>query len=83
MATLYRGLLGAAGMAGCIGLGVALWAAAAPDEARLKEMTKNYPEANVQVYEERQQQNALVMEILKEAAETDENVASRKWPWRK
>ncbi|XP_061462625.1 ubiquinol-cytochrome-c reductase complex assembly factor 3-like [Rhineura floridana] len=83
MGTLYRLVMGVVAVAGCTGVGVALWTLVAPDEAHRKEMAKEYPESNPLLRAERQQQNVMIMEILKEAAETNQNVASKPWPWRK
>ncbi|XP_054840737.1 ubiquinol-cytochrome-c reductase complex assembly factor 3-like [Eublepharis macularius] len=66
---------------GITGLGVVLWAAMTPSEAQRKERIKELPCSSPQHQSELRRQNAQVMEILKEAAETNENVARRTWPW--
>ncbi|XP_053133682.1 ubiquinol-cytochrome-c reductase complex assembly factor 3 [Hemicordylus capensis] len=71
------------GVGACVGLGGALWMAVAPSEERRKQMLKDLPESNPVVYNERQRQNALIWETIKEAAKTQENVARREWPRQK
>lgn len=44
---------------------------------------QNLPESSPSMMEERRKQNALVMQALKEAAETNENLARGSWPSRK
>lgn len=44
---------------------------------------QNLPESNPLVMEERRRQNAMMMQVLKEAAETNENVARGFWSPRK
>lgn len=44
---------------------------------------QEFADATPQVLTERQKHNAMVMEILKEASKTDENVAHKPWPWKK
>ncbi|XP_060614263.2 ubiquinol-cytochrome-c reductase complex assembly factor 3 [Anolis sagrei] len=81
MGTAYRAAKGLLAVVGWTGLGVGLWFAVAPDETRRKEMAKDHPGSEQQT--EKQQRNALVMSVIKEAAETNENVASKQWPWGK
>ncbi|CAI5798197.1 Hypothetical predicted protein [Podarcis lilfordi] len=83
MEAAYRVAKGILFVAGFTGAGLVLWAVVAPDEARRKEMAKEFADATPQVLTERQKHNAMVMEILKEAAKTDENVAHKPWPWKK
>ncbi|XP_063300813.1 ubiquinol-cytochrome-c reductase complex assembly factor 3-like [Pelobates fuscus] len=63
------------------GVGGVLWLLVAPGEQRRLEMRKNYPEANPATLAEVRKRNELVLQIIKEAAETNENVA-RKSPWK-
>ncbi|XP_008122485.1 ubiquinol-cytochrome-c reductase complex assembly factor 3 [Anolis carolinensis] len=81
MGTAYRVAKGLLAVVGWTGLGVGLWFAVAPDETRRKEMAKDHPGSSPEQRTERQQRNALVMAVIKEAAETDENVAKKQWPW--
>ncbi|KAJ6657009.1 hypothetical protein lerEdw1_003010 [Lerista edwardsae] len=83
MGAVYRAAVGLMAVVGCTGLGVALWALVAPDEEQRKEMAKKLPECTPLQQAERRQQNALVMATIKEAAETEENVAQKGWPWSK
>nr|XP_056708264.1 ubiquinol-cytochrome-c reductase complex assembly factor 3-like [Euleptes europaea] len=83
MASTQRVVKAVAGMVGILGLGVGLWAAMTPDEAQLKERIKDLPRSSPQQRAERRHLNAQVMATIKEAAETNENVARRTWPWHK
>ncbi|CAL8263249.1 unnamed protein product [Boreogadus saida] len=58
-----------------VGGGLGLWYIVIPSEERKKEMVKNLPEANPLRAEETRRRNALMMQVLKEAAETDANLA--------
>ncbi|CAL8335129.1 unnamed protein product [Gadus morhua 'NCC'] len=58
-----------------VGGGLGLWYIVVPSEERKKEMVKNLPEANPLRAEETRRRNALMMQVLKEAAETDANLA--------
>ncbi|XP_053311589.1 ubiquinol-cytochrome-c reductase complex assembly factor 3-like [Spea bombifrons] len=62
------------------GVGAVLWLLVAPNEQRRLEMRKNFPEANPAVMAEVRKRNELVLQAIKEAAETNDNV-SRKPPW--
>lgn len=44
---------------------------------------QNLPESSPSMMEERRKQNVLVMQVIKEAAESDENLARVSWPSRK
>lgn len=44
---------------------------------------QNLPESCPSTMEERRKQNALVMQVLKDAAETSENLSRGSWPTRK
>ncbi|NXJ58765.1 UQCC3 factor, partial [Spizaetus tyrannus] len=65
-----------------VGLGLLLWAAVGAGEQRRQETLKALPEVKAELAA-RRRQNELVMAALREAAETDENVARRPVPWRK
>ncbi|KAL8184260.1 UNVERIFIED_CONTAM: hypothetical protein K2H54_011099 [Gekko kuhli] len=71
------------GVVGSIGLGVAFWAGMTPNEEQMKLRAKELPRSGPQQQAEQQHLNAAVMAVLKEAAETNENVARRPWPWKK
>ncbi|XP_065264223.1 ubiquinol-cytochrome-c reductase complex assembly factor 3-like [Emys orbicularis] len=77
MELLRRLVLGSLMVAGTTGLGVGVWALATPREERRREIAKELPETNPLRWAERRHQNELVMAAIKEAAETNENVARR------
>ncbi|KAJ8276578.1 hypothetical protein COCON_G00083300 [Conger conger] len=60
---------------GLVCTGFILWAVAAPNEERKREILKNLPEANPVKMQETRRRNALMMQVIKEAAETDDNIA--------
>ncbi|XP_072736822.1 ubiquinol-cytochrome-c reductase complex assembly factor 3 [Ciconia boyciana] len=66
-----------------VGLGLLLWAAVGAGEQRRQETLKALPEVTAELLAQRRRHNELVMAALREAAETDENVARRPVPWRK
>ncbi|NXS33377.1 UQCC3 factor, partial [Pomatostomus ruficeps] len=66
-----------------VGLGLLLWVAMAGDERDRQETLKAQPEANAASSAHRRRHNELIMAALREAAQTDENVAQRRVPWRK
>ncbi|XP_077180729.1 ubiquinol-cytochrome-c reductase complex assembly factor 3 [Paroedura picta] len=71
------------GMVGTMGLGIGLWAAITPNEEQLKKMAKELPSSNPRVQAQMRERNIAVLAMIKEAAETNENVAQRPWPWKK
>ncbi|KAF4797954.1 Ubiquinol-cytochrome-c reductase complex assembly factor 3 [Turdus rufiventris] len=73
---LFRGALP-------IALGLMLWVAIAGGEQERQETLKAQPEGNATILAERRRHNELIMMALREAAQTDENVAQRQVPWRK
>ncbi|CAJ1068645.1 ubiquinol-cytochrome-c reductase complex assembly factor 3 [Xyrichtys novacula] len=70
-----RTILASSALVASLGLGYGTWVMIAPGEERRRELVKNLPEANPLRMEETRKRNALVMQALKEAAETDENIA--------
>ncbi|XP_014880687.1 ubiquinol-cytochrome-c reductase complex assembly factor 3 [Poecilia latipinna] len=58
-----------------MGLGYGMWSVISPGEQRRKEMLKNLPESNPVRMEETRQRNAMLMQVLKDAAETSDNLA--------
>ncbi|XP_034547881.1 ubiquinol-cytochrome-c reductase complex assembly factor 3 [Notolabrus celidotus] len=70
-----RTLLSSTALIASVGLGYGMWAMINPGEDRRRELVKNLPESNPMRMEETRKRNALVMQALKEAAETDENIA--------
>ncbi|XP_036381620.1 ubiquinol-cytochrome-c reductase complex assembly factor 3-like [Megalops cyprinoides] len=70
-----RTMLTTGALVGVIGVGYGMWAVISPGEERKREILKNLPEANPVRMEETRRRNALMMQVLKEAAETKDNVA--------
>ncbi|XP_062870444.1 ubiquinol-cytochrome-c reductase complex assembly factor 3 [Trichomycterus rosablanca] len=60
----------AALLAGC-----ASWWSISPGEDRNKQILQKLPESNPDRMEESRKRNAVIMELLKDAAQTNENVA--------
>ncbi|XP_038559866.1 ubiquinol-cytochrome-c reductase complex assembly factor 3 isoform X2 [Micropterus salmoides] len=70
-----RTVLSSAAVAALLGIGYGMWCAIASGEDRRRELIKNLPESNPVRMEETRKRNALVMQALKEAAETNDNIA--------
>ncbi|XP_062241018.1 ubiquinol-cytochrome-c reductase complex assembly factor 3 [Platichthys flesus] len=70
-----RTILSSIAMVTFLGVGFGAWSVIAPGEERRKELLKNLPESNPVRMEETRRRNALVMQALKEAAETNDNIA--------
>ncbi|KAG8011618.1 Ubiquinol-cytochrome-c reductase complex assembly factor 3 [Nibea albiflora] len=70
-----RTILSTSAVIVCVGAGCGLWALVVPGEEKKREFHKNLPESNPVRMEETRKRNALVMQAIKEAAETNENVA--------
>jgi len=68
-------IIGASGMIGFVMAGYGMWGLIAPGEEKRKEILRNLPEGNPQRMEETRKRNALVMQALKDAAETEDNIA--------
>ncbi|CDQ63554.1 ubiquinol-cytochrome-c reductase complex assembly factor 3 [Oncorhynchus nerka] len=77
-----RTVLVSTGFVGVVGIGYGMWSVITPGEERKREMLKNLPEANPLRMEETRKRNALMMQVLKEAAETDDNIARGLGPMR-
>ncbi|XP_039552589.1 distal membrane-arm assembly complex protein 1 isoform X1 [Passer montanus] len=65
-----------------VALGLLLWVAIAGGEQERQQTLKAQPGADATLAQ-RRRHNELIMAALREAAETDENVAQRAVPWRK
>ncbi|TRZ09926.1 hypothetical protein HGM15179_017187 [Zosterops borbonicus] len=64
-----------------VALGLLFWVAmAGGEQQRHQTLQQGQPEADPT---QRRRHNELLMAALREAAETDENVAQRQVPWRK
>ncbi|NWY69017.1 UQCC3 factor, partial [Erithacus rubecula] len=73
---LFRGSLPVA-------LGLMLYVAIAGGEQERQQTLRAQPEGNPAALAERRRHNELIMLALREAAQTDDNVAQRPVPWRK
>ncbi|NWS65194.1 UQCC3 factor, partial [Chunga burmeisteri] len=83
MAAVRRWALALARGAVPVGLGLLLWAVMGAGEQQRQEAVKALPEVSAELLAQRRRHNELIMAALREAAETDENVARRPVPWRK
>ncbi|NXI39205.1 UQCC3 factor, partial [Galbula dea] len=66
-----------------VGVGLLLWFAVGTGEQQRQETLKALPEVTPEYLAQRRKDNELIMAALREAAETDENVARWPVPWRK
>ncbi|NXP83512.1 UQCC3 factor, partial [Ramphastos sulfuratus] len=66
-----------------VAVGLLLWTAVGAGEEQRKKTLKELPEVSAEYLAQRRHHNELIMAALREAAETDENVARRPVPWRK
>ncbi|NXQ54125.1 UQCC3 factor, partial [Anthoscopus minutus] len=66
-----------------VALGLLLWVAMAGGEQERQQMLKAQPGADAASLAQRRRHNELIMGALREAAQTDDNVAQRQAPWRK
>ncbi|KAM6944915.1 ubiquinol-cytochrome-c reductase complex assembly factor 3 [Lycodopsis pacificus] len=72
-----RTMLSSGALVALLGLGYGMWAIISPGEERRRELLKNLPESNPMRMEETRKRNTLVMQALKDAAETNDNIARR------
>ncbi|XP_018524408.1 ubiquinol-cytochrome-c reductase complex assembly factor 3 [Lates calcarifer] len=70
-----RTIVGSISMVVVLAVGYGTWSIISPEEERRKQLLKNLPESNPVRMEETRKRNALVMQALKEAAETSDNIA--------
>ncbi|XP_061836469.1 ubiquinol-cytochrome-c reductase complex assembly factor 3 [Nerophis lumbriciformis] len=70
-----RTVLFSTGLVAVLGLGYGMWSIITPGEERRRELIKNLPESNPGRMDEMRKRNVLLMQKLKEAAETDDNIA--------
>ncbi|KAG7322752.1 hypothetical protein KOW79_014098 [Hemibagrus wyckioides] len=70
-----RKLLVYTGAVAALITGYASWKSLDPGEQRNREILKNLPESNPARMEESRRRNAQIMDLLKEAAETNDNIA--------
>ncbi|XP_074128545.1 ubiquinol-cytochrome-c reductase complex assembly factor 3 [Sminthopsis crassicaudata] len=78
MGSLHRALLAAAVLGSGAGLGIFLFVLVTPGEQRTREMLKEIPEGSPQRWDEATKTKRLLLDTLREAVETHENVAWRK-----
>ncbi|XP_051539696.1 ubiquinol-cytochrome-c reductase complex assembly factor 3-like [Myxocyprinus asiaticus] len=70
-----RTILVSTTLVGVVCVRYGMWALISPGEEREKELLKNLPEANPVHMEETKRRNALMLQVLKDAAETNDNIA--------
>ncbi|XP_053097448.1 ubiquinol-cytochrome-c reductase complex assembly factor 3 [Pangasianodon hypophthalmus] len=70
-----RKLLGFTAAAAALIAGYAAWRSLDPGEQRNRELLKNLPESIPARMEESRKRNAQIMELLKDAAQTNDNIA--------
>ncbi|XP_073519850.1 ubiquinol-cytochrome-c reductase complex assembly factor 3 [Phyllobates terribilis] len=77
MSVAYKLVVGSLAIAGCTGFGCLLWSFMAPKQEELLEMRRKATKENPAMMAELRRQNEMVLKVLKEAAETNVNVASK------
>ncbi|KAI7793214.1 ubiquinol-cytochrome-c reductase complex assembly factor 3 [Triplophysa rosa] len=70
-----RTILTSLALVGSFGAGYGMWAIIVPGEEKKRELLKNLPESNPARMEESRRRNALMLQVLKDAAETQDNIA--------
>ncbi|KAK2837079.1 hypothetical protein Q5P01_014291 [Channa striata] len=58
-----------------LGLGFGMWCVVAPGDDKRRQLVKNLPESDAARMEDSRKRNVLVMQALKEAGETSDNIA--------
>lgn len=66
-----------------VALGLLLWVAMAGGEQGRQQTLKAQPGGDAASLSQRRHHNELIMAALRDAAQTDDNVAQRRVPWRK
>lgn len=66
-----------------VGLGLLLWVAIAGGEQERQQTLKAQPGGDLATLAQRRRHNELIMTALRDAAQTEDNVAQRQVPWRK
>ncbi|XP_073419587.1 ubiquinol-cytochrome-c reductase complex assembly factor 3 [Dendrobates tinctorius] len=77
MSAAYKLLVGSLALAGWTGLGVFLWSVMAPKQEELLEMRRKATKENPAMMADLRSQNEMVLKVLKDAAETKVNIASK------
>ncbi|XP_033828909.1 ubiquinol-cytochrome-c reductase complex assembly factor 3 [Periophthalmus magnuspinnatus] len=70
-----RTMLASASMIGVLAVGYGMWSIISPEESRRRDLLRDLPEADPHRMDESRRRTALVMQVLKEASETNENIA--------
>ncbi|XP_053181995.1 ubiquinol-cytochrome-c reductase complex assembly factor 3 [Scomber japonicus] len=70
-----RNIVGSVAMVAIMGVGLGMWMALAPTEEKRQRIIQHLPESNPVRMEESRKRSALLMQALKDAAETDDNIA--------
>ncbi|XP_063058895.1 ubiquinol-cytochrome-c reductase complex assembly factor 3 [Engraulis encrasicolus] len=70
-----RTILTSTALVGAVGIGYGMWSIISPSEERKREILKNLPESNPLRMDETRRRNAMMMQVLKEASETTDNIA--------
>uniref|UniRef100_A0A8C6TGQ1 Ubiquinol-cytochrome-c reductase complex assembly factor 3 n=1 Tax=Neogobius melanostomus TaxID=47308 RepID=A0A8C6TGQ1_9GOBI len=70
-----RTIVAYSGIVLVLGVGYGTWSIISPAESRRRDLLRDLPEADPATMEESRRRTALVMQVLKEASETSENIA--------
>ncbi|XP_012693237.1 ubiquinol-cytochrome-c reductase complex assembly factor 3 [Clupea harengus] len=70
-----RLMLTTSAFVGTCGIGYAMWSVISPSDERKREILKNLPESNPVRMDETRKRSALMLQVLKDAAETNDNIA--------
>lgn len=68
-------MLAGVGIVVAMGVGYGTWSIISPAESRRRDLLRDLPEADPARMDESRRRTALVMQALKDAAETSENIA--------
>ncbi|KAK7918579.1 hypothetical protein WMY93_009863 [Mugilogobius chulae] len=68
-------ILASSAMVVVVGVGYGMWSIISPAETRKRDMLRDLPENDPHRMDESRRRTALVMQVLKEASETNENIA--------
>ncbi|XP_055064383.2 ubiquinol-cytochrome-c reductase complex assembly factor 3 [Misgurnus anguillicaudatus] len=70
-----RTILTSLAIGGIVGIGFGMWAIVVPGEDKKRELFKSLPESNPARMDETRKRNALMLQVIKDAAETQDNIA--------
>ncbi|XP_072288837.1 ubiquinol-cytochrome-c reductase complex assembly factor 3 [Eucyclogobius newberryi] len=68
-------VLTSSAIVGVLGVGYGMWSIISPGESRRRDLLRDLPEADAHRMDESRRRTALVMQVLKDASETNENIA--------